>query len=272
VMKAIRSDPAWQTGDYKQQPQQGLREAGDLLIIAGSAPLLLQKQAPTRDAADKLLAEREKAATEHADANDMLYYVDASRNYNPAPDLEKVRAPVMAVNSADDFINPPDLGIMEREIKRVAKGKYVLIPSSDQTRGHGTHTSAAVWRHYLAELLQDSGGLAPGTSASPFAGVAGSDDRVYTVGAGVTPPRAVFAPDPRYTDDARKMKLNGTVVLAVVVGADGMVKEVKVTRPLLPSLDQSAIDTVKTWRFLPATKDGKPVAVRLNIETTFNLY
>src|SRR5437588_2160570 len=159
VMKAIRSDPAWQTGDYKQQPQQGLREAGDLLIIAGSAPLLLQKQAPTRDAADKLLAEREKAATEHADANDMLYYVDASRNYNPAPDLEKVRAPVMAVNSADDFINPPDLGIMEREIKRVAKGKYVLIPSSDQTRAHGTHPSAAGWRHNLAERLPDSGSV-----------------------------------------------------------------------------------------------------------------
>ena len=107
AMNAIRNDPAWQNGNYQQQPQQALREAGDLLIIAGSAPLRDQKLAPTRDDADRVLGEREKTSIEHLDANDLLYQIDSSRNYNPRPELESVRVPVMAINSADDFINPP---------------------------------------------------------------------------------------------------------------------------------------------------------------------
>ena len=156
LMDAIRGDPQWQNGKYTSEPKEGLTDAEHLLILVGSAPLQMQKQAPTREAAEKLLEQRIDAALRTVDANDMLYQFDSSRNYNPDPQLEKIRVPVMAVNSADDFINPPELGIMEREIKRVAKGKYVLIPISDETRGHGTHTIANVWKQYLAELLQES--------------------------------------------------------------------------------------------------------------------
>src|ERR1039458_10122109 len=104
----------------------------------GSSPLQMQKQYPTRDAAD------------------FLYAFDASRTYDPSPNLEKVRVPVMAINSADDFINPPELGTMEVQIKRVPKGRYVLLPITDQTRGHGTHTLPAIWKDYLQELLRQS--------------------------------------------------------------------------------------------------------------------
>jgi homoserine O-acetyltransferase/O-succinyltransferase len=122
-------------------------------MIAGSAPLLMQKNLATRDAADKYLDDSMQRITAMLDANDMLYAVSASRNYDPSPKLETVQAPVMFVNSADDFINPPELGIAEREIKRVKKGKFVLIPASEQTHGHGTHTWAAIWQEYLRELL-----------------------------------------------------------------------------------------------------------------------
>jgi homoserine O-acetyltransferase len=117
----------------------------------------MQKNLPTRDAADKYLADSTKRITATLDANDFLYAVSASRNYDPSPKLETIKVPVMFVNSADDFINPPELGIAEREIKRVAHGKFVLIPISDQTHGHGTHTWAAVWQQYLKELLAESG-------------------------------------------------------------------------------------------------------------------
>jgi len=97
-----------------------------------------------------------KRITATLDANDMLYAVNASRNYDPSPRLETIQVPVMFVNSADDFINPPELGIAEREIKRVKKGKFVLIPASEQTHGHGTHTWAAIWQEYLEELLEET--------------------------------------------------------------------------------------------------------------------
>jgi homoserine O-acetyltransferase len=267
AMNAIRNDPAWQNGNYQQQPQQGLREAADLLIIAGSAPLLTQKQAPTRDAADKLLGEREKAATEHTDANDLLYQIDSSRNYNPRPDLESVRVPVMAVNSADDFINPPELGIMEREIKRVAKGQYVLIPISDQTRGHGTHTSAAVWKDRLEDLLRDSGGMAPGTSAGTGNPVPG----VYQAGGNVTAPKPIYTPEPEFPDEARRRKLQGGVTVAIIVGPDGLVHQAAVTKTSDSVFNKNAIAAVKNWRFQPGMKDGQPVAVSLHVEITFNL-
>jgi homoserine O-acetyltransferase len=123
------------------------------LLIAGSAPLQMQKNYPTRDAADKYLDEYFASRMPGLDANDLLYQVNASRNYDPSPGLEKIRARVMYINSADDFINPPELGMAQREIKRVKGARFVLIPVSDATRGHGTHTQAAVWKQYLAELL-----------------------------------------------------------------------------------------------------------------------
>lgn len=156
IMDAIRNDPAWQNGEYKTQPVQGLTAAQNILLLMGSAPLQWHKQAPTRDAADKFYEERVKAGVARTDANDMLYYFDSSRDYNPSPMLEKIKAPLIAVNSADDLINPPELGLMEREIKRVRNGRYVLLPITDQTRGHGTHTSASIWQGYLKELLENS--------------------------------------------------------------------------------------------------------------------
>ena len=154
LMDAIRNDPAWNGGEYKTQPQQGLVAAENILLLMGSAPLQWQKQAPTRDAADKFYEDRVKAAVARADVNDMLYQFDASREYNPSPKLEMIKAPLVAINSADDLINPPELGLMEHEIKRVKRGRYILIPISDQTRGHGTHSLPAIWQGYLKELLK----------------------------------------------------------------------------------------------------------------------
>jgi len=155
VMDAIRNDPEWRGGEYSAEPQQALRTALDLLLIAGSAPLYMQKTYPTRDAADKGLDDYFKARSA-PDANDLLYAVNASRNYDPSPQLQTISAPVMYINSADDFINPPELGIAEREIKKVKDGRFVLLPISEETRGHGTHTRAAVWKQYLDELLKKS--------------------------------------------------------------------------------------------------------------------
>jgi homoserine O-acetyltransferase/O-succinyltransferase len=148
-MDAIRQDPAWNGGEYEKEPEQGLRTAEDLLIIAGSAPLVMQKNLPTRESADHY-AEKLSAAM---DANDWLYQLNSSRNYDPSPQLEKITAPVMWINSADDFVNPPELGIAQKESKRLKNGSFVLLPISDLTRGHGTHTSAVAWRSYLSELL-----------------------------------------------------------------------------------------------------------------------
>ncbi len=156
VIQAIEADPTWNGGDYAQEPASGLRTAADLTAIAGSAPLQMQKAMPTREAADKYAADYVKAVLADTDANDEIYYVDASRNYDPEPDLGKIVAPVMWINSADDFINPPELGIAEQEVKKIAHGRFILIPASLQTHGHGTHTWAAVWQDHLAELLKAS--------------------------------------------------------------------------------------------------------------------
>lgn len=156
AMDAIRNDPEWVGGEYKTQPTRGLISAQNLLLLMGSVPLQWQKQAPTRDAADKFYADRVTGAVARLDANDLLYQLDASREYNPSPKLETIKAPLFAINSADDVINPPELGLMEREIKRVKRGRFILIPISDQTRGHGTHTLPAIWQQYLKELLEVS--------------------------------------------------------------------------------------------------------------------
>jgi homoserine O-acetyltransferase len=156
AIDAITGDPAWEGGNYKSEPLAGLRTANDLLILAGSAPLPMQKTLPTRDEADKYLEERTVDGLKSLDANDLLYQVSASRSYDPSPGLDKIIAPAMWVNSADDFINPPELGIAEREAKRLQRGRFVLIPASEQTHGHGTHTWAAIWKDRLAELLKES--------------------------------------------------------------------------------------------------------------------
>src|ERR1700730_11024988 len=154
VMDGIRNDPEWKGGDYATEPLQGLRIALDFLIIAGSAPLPMQKSMPTRDDADKYLDKYFHDRTSGLDANDFLYQVNASRNYDPSPQIEKIKAPVMWINSGDDFINPPELGIAEREVKRLKNGRFILIPASEQTFGHGTHTHAALWKEHLVELLR----------------------------------------------------------------------------------------------------------------------
>jgi len=156
AIEDIRLDPAWQGGEYKTEPQDGLRGANEMLLVMGSAPLVMQNQEPTRAAAeqyvDKYLA-RTMAST---DANDMIFYLNASRNYNPEAKLDTIKAPVLWINSADDFINPPELGIAEKEVKKIPHGRFILLPISAQTRGHGTHTVAAVWQNYLAEFMRET--------------------------------------------------------------------------------------------------------------------
>ncbi len=155
LMDSITNDPQWSNGEYTQQPA-GLTSAIHMLIIAGSAPIQMQKEAPTPDTADALLARQVEQRRRTTDANDLLYAVASSRDYDPSKDLEKVNAWVMYVNSADDFINPPELNIAPRDIQRVKHGRFILIPASDATHGHGTHTYAAIWQQYLAELLNES--------------------------------------------------------------------------------------------------------------------
>jgi homoserine O-acetyltransferase len=156
TMDAIRNDPQWMKGDYTSEPTDGLRTVAGLLLIAGSAPIQMQLTLPTRDAADEFIGKYMPREMETLDANDFLYQVNASRDYDPSAGLEKIKAPLLQINSGDDFINPPELGIAEREIKRVKNGRFILLPASDQTHGHGTHTWAAVWQQYLGQLLEAS--------------------------------------------------------------------------------------------------------------------
>ena len=156
MIDAIRDDQEWKNGEYASQPLSALEVAANIFFIAAGAPLQMQKNLPTRDATDAAGQDFAKRFIADHDANDLLYAVNASRNYDPSPQLEKITVPVMFVNSADDFINPPELGIAEREIRRVKKGHFVLIPISEQTHGHGTHTWAAVWQQHLKELLESS--------------------------------------------------------------------------------------------------------------------
>ncbi len=154
LIDAIRSDPDWQQGEYKSQPARALRTAAGLLMIAGSAPIQMQIALPTRDAADEFADTYMLRQLAELDANDLLYAVSASRDYDPAAGLDKIQVPLTQINSADDFINPPELGLAEREITRVKGGRFVLLPASERTHGHGTHTWAALWQQYLAQLLQ----------------------------------------------------------------------------------------------------------------------
>jgi homoserine O-acetyltransferase/O-succinyltransferase len=153
---AIRQDPAWNGGDYRQQPLVGLRGALEVLFFMGSAAVPLQSQAVSRDAADRFAEEWMAKRLATTDANDFLYAFEASRDYDPSAGLEKVEAAVTAVNSADDEVNPPELEILQRQIRRVRRGKAIVLPIGPQTRGHGTHTNAAAWKEHLAELLARS--------------------------------------------------------------------------------------------------------------------
>lgn len=157
VSDAIRKDPDWMNGEYLKQPQRGLTSAIYTGIFMSSAPLRWQKQAPTRDTADTFFDEMVTQRLASADANDLLYQFESSRDYNPQPDLEKIVCPLVAVNSADDQVNPPELGILEDQIRRVKKGRAVVIPISDRTRGHSTHSWPAIWGAELARLLSESG-------------------------------------------------------------------------------------------------------------------
>ena len=156
VIDGIREDPEWKNGDYTTEPRAGLEIAADVFYIAGGAPLQMQKVLSTRQATDAAGAEYVKRFVAAHDASDLLYALSASRDYDPSARLESITVPVMFVNSADDFINPPELGIAEREIKRVKNGRFVLIPISEQSHGHGTHTWAAMWQQYLKELMDSS--------------------------------------------------------------------------------------------------------------------
>ncbi|CAN5410507.1 alpha/beta fold hydrolase [soil metagenome] len=156
IIDPIKSDHEWQNGEYKTQPVRGLTTAVYTLIMMGSAPLQMQKQMPSKAMADTSFDQAIKQRLATTDANDLLYQVDASRDYNPEPKLEAIKTNVLAVNSADDEVNPPELGIAEKLIKRVKYGRFILLPITDETRGHGTHTIASIWQKYLAELIAAS--------------------------------------------------------------------------------------------------------------------
>jgi homoserine O-acetyltransferase len=157
VIDGIEKDPAWNGGNYGKQPLQGLRTAESILFIAGGAPLNLQKQYPTRDAAKAYVEQRVESGVAELDANDMIYQFESSRNYNPWPNLEKIKAPLTWVNSADDFINPRNLDVPDQALKRMGtSARFRLIPESPETHGHGTHTWAAFWKKDLVELLARS--------------------------------------------------------------------------------------------------------------------
>ena len=152
VIDAIRNDPAWNGGDYKTQPPS-LRTAAEMLWFMSSNPGLRQKDAPTLGKTDDVLDKFVDQVVKSDDATDVLYALEASHDYDPGPGLEKIQAPLLAINFADDLINPPELGILEREIKRVPKGRAIVIPMSDKTRGHGSHTIATLWKDQLMKLL-----------------------------------------------------------------------------------------------------------------------
>jgi len=156
AIENIERDPAWQGGNYTTEPIEGLRTANEMLLIMGSAPLQMQKNYPTRDKAEAYVDNYLERTVASTDANNLIYYVNSSRNYDPSHHLDRITVPVMWINSADDFINPPELGIAQQQVKQMPHAKFVLLPISDATRGHGTHTVAAIWKDYLIELLKES--------------------------------------------------------------------------------------------------------------------
>jgi homoserine O-acetyltransferase len=156
AIAGIEADPAWQSGNYKNQPIMGLRTAESLLFVAGSAPLFYQAQYPTRAAAGAYAEQRVSSGLKNLDANDLIYQLDSSRSYNPWPGLERIKVPLTWINSADDFINPRNLPVPADALKRMPTARFRLIPESAETHGHGTHTWAKFWKADLIELLARS--------------------------------------------------------------------------------------------------------------------
>ncbi|MDP1028452.1 alpha/beta fold hydrolase [Sphingomonas sp. KR1UV-12] len=154
AIDGIRADPAWAAGEYRSPPVQGIRTAASLLFVAGAAPLYYQAQYPTRETAAAFARQRVAASMAQIDANDLLYQIDASRTYDPWPRLEAITAPTSWINSADDFINPRGLDYPRQAIARMKDASFRLIPETDDTRGHGTHTAARFWKQDLAALLR----------------------------------------------------------------------------------------------------------------------
>jgi homoserine O-acetyltransferase/O-succinyltransferase len=155
VIDSIRGSPDWQNGDYQTQPY-GLKTAAEELFLMGSNPAIQSRNMPTLEKADAVLNAYVASFSTNHDANDVLYAVESSHDYDPAPGLEKITAPLLAINSADDLINPPDQGILEREIKRVKRGRAIVLPETDQTVGHGSHTKAVLWKKYLVKFLRQT--------------------------------------------------------------------------------------------------------------------
>jgi homoserine O-acetyltransferase len=155
IIDAIRNDPTWKDGEYTAQPVS-LRTVEQMIWLVGSNPAKRYQAAPTLADADRVMEAALVASMRTADVNDILYQYEASRDYDPAPGLEKIIAPLVAVNTTDDIVNPPDIPVLEKEISRVKRGRMVMIPESDKTNGHGTHTLAAVWMEHLVQLLKES--------------------------------------------------------------------------------------------------------------------
>ena len=155
VMNAIRNDPGYLNGEYQKEPE-ALKTGAAMLWLESSNPILRQHEAPTLAQADQAIDEYVAHFMKTGDANDLVYQLDASHDYDPGPGLEKIRVPLLAINSADDLVNPPELGILEREIRRVPHGRAIIIPLSDRTRGHGTHSLPALWKSDLEQLLRDT--------------------------------------------------------------------------------------------------------------------
>jgi homoserine O-acetyltransferase len=157
AIEGIRDDPKWDNGNYAHEPTMGLRIAADIFMIAGSAPQQMQKDLPTRLQAEAYFNKTADKLLSSFDADDLIYQLDASRDYNPEPGLGSITAPLIWINSGDDFINPPELSdIAQKLVRRVPRGRYILVPASMSTYGHGTHTHAAVWKQYLVALLAES--------------------------------------------------------------------------------------------------------------------
>lgn len=154
AINMVESDPAWKGGEYTSPPKLGLAGAYQCLFFMGSSAIQLLRKAPTRAKADSLAEVTVSNNINRLEANDLIYQLDASRDYNPSPHLSKIKAPLFAINSADDEINPPELQIMEKEIVKVNKGRYILLPITDKTQGHGTHSLPVIWGGYLKELLE----------------------------------------------------------------------------------------------------------------------
>lgn len=156
---AIQSDPAWRGGEYRTPPMQGLRTAASLSVVVGAAPLYFQAQWPTREAAITEMRVRISRGLTANDANDIIYQLDSSRSYNPWPTLERMTAPTMWINSADDFINPRNLTYPRDAVRRMRAARFRLIEETPETRGHGTHTWAKFWKGDLVALLERSASL-----------------------------------------------------------------------------------------------------------------